>query len=127
MKKMYLSVMLCLFGFGAQAQGPDSTVVFDSTVHDFGEIQQGTSQSFVFEFTNRGSEPVLIQSVRPSCGCTTPSWTKEPVEPGKGGYVQATYNATATGPFNKSLTVMCSGSPESIVLHVKGTVKGTGD
>ncbi|MDR2065130.1 MAG: DUF1573 domain-containing protein [Prevotellaceae bacterium] len=123
MKKMFLLALVCLFNLAVNAQTADSTVVFKSTTHDFGEIQQGVPQTFSFEFVNNGTEPIVIQNVKPSCGCTTPGWTKEPVEPGKSGYVQATYNAAAVGPFSKSLTVTYSGGSKSITLQIKGTVK----
>jgi hypothetical protein len=123
MKKMFLLALVCLFNLAVNAQTADSTLVFNSTSHDFGEIQQGVPQTFSFEFTNNGVEPIVIQSVQPSCGCTTPGWTKEPVEAGKKGYVQATYNAAAAGPFSKSLKVTYSGGSQPIVLYIKGTVK----
>ncbi|MDR2384873.1 MAG: DUF1573 domain-containing protein [Tannerella sp.] len=123
MKKVFFLAFVCLFNLTINAQTADSTLVFNSTTHDFGEIQQGVPQTFSFEFTNNGLEPIVIQSVQPSCGCTTPGWTKEPVEPGKKGYVQATYNAAAVGSFSKSLKVTYSGSSKSITLYIKGTVK----
>ncbi|MDR2805764.1 MAG: DUF1573 domain-containing protein [Dysgonamonadaceae bacterium] len=125
MKKMFLLVMVSVFGLAGNAQAPDATIVFKTTTHDFGEIRQGEPQTFSFEFTNSGTEPVLIQNVRSSCGCTASAWTKEPVESGQKGRVQATYNAAIVGPFSKTLTVTYSGSDKSIVLYVKGTVQAT--
>ncbi|MDR1984038.1 MAG: DUF1573 domain-containing protein [Prevotellaceae bacterium] len=121
MKKILLAIV-CLISFASYAQTDAVSIVFTSTTHDFGEIQQGVPQTFSFEFKNTGTEPIIIQSVRPSCGCTTPGWTKEPVEPGEKGYVQATYNAASLGSFNKSLTVTSNGNPASIVLYIKGAV-----
>ncbi|MDR1527185.1 MAG: DUF1573 domain-containing protein [Dysgonamonadaceae bacterium] len=123
MKKMFFLAIVCLFNLAVQAQTADSTIVFSSITHDFGEIRQGVPQTFSFEFTNNGTEPILIQSVQPSCGCTTSGWTKEPVEAGQKGYVQATYNATTVGSFTKSLKVIYSGNPNPIVLYIKGTVR----
>ncbi|MDR1556908.1 MAG: DUF1573 domain-containing protein [Tannerellaceae bacterium] len=123
MKRNVFLAMVCFFSLALHAQTTDPLLVFNSTTHDFGEIWEGTPQTFSFEFTNNGAEPVLIQSVQPSCGCTTSGWTKEPVKPGEKGYIEATYNAAAVGPFNKSLKVMHSGSSNSLVLYIKGTVK----
>ena len=124
MKKMLLLTIVCMAGFATTfAQTADSTIKFTETTHDFGELLQSNGpQTYAFEFTNTGSEPVLIQNVQPSCGCTTPGWTKEPVEPGQTGVVQATYNAAAVGPFNKSLTVTTNGTPNTITLYIKGKV-----
>jgi hypothetical protein len=125
MKKMFLIAMLCLFNLAINAQRADSTIVFNATTHDFGEILQGVPQTFSFEFTNNGLEAVIIQSVQPSCGCTTSGWTKEPVETGQKGYIQATYNAATVGAFSKTLKVVYSGNPQPIVLYIKGTVKAS--
>ncbi|MCL2651410.1 MAG: DUF1573 domain-containing protein [Candidatus Azobacteroides sp.] len=104
------------------AQQNDSTVVFNKTVHDFGDIAQGVPQTYSFEFKNTGKEVLTIDNVRPSCGCTSSGWTKEPVKPGGKGYVSATYNAARTGVFNKSLTVTSNGTPNIITLRIKGNV-----
>ena len=104
------------------AQQNDTTIVFNKMVHDFGEIVKGVPQTFSFEFQNKGKEVLTIESVRASCGCTSPSWTKEPVKPGKKGYVSATYNAAAKGVFSKTLTVVSNGTPNVITLQVKGKV-----
>jgi hypothetical protein len=124
MKKVFFLATVCFFNLAIYAQTTNATIVFGSTTHDFGEIQQGVPQTISFEFTNTGAEPVIIQNVQPSCGCTTPGWTKEPVEAGQKGFVEATYNAANVGPFNKSLKVVVSGTDEPIVLYIKGTVKG---
>ncbi|MDR0737635.1 MAG: DUF1573 domain-containing protein [Prevotellaceae bacterium] len=106
----------------AYAQGP-FTIVFDKTSHNFGEIdQKGGPQTFSFEFTNKGTEPIVIQNVTASCGCTSPDWTKTPVPPGGRGFVKATYTPSAVMPFNKSLTVYSNGTPSPQVLHISGKV-----
>jgi hypothetical protein len=124
MKKTLLLAIVCMAGFTTTfAQAADTTVKFTKTTHDFGELLQSNGpQTYAFEFTNAGTEPVLIQNVQPSCGCTTPGWTKEPVAPGQTGVVQATYNAASVGPFNKSLTVTTNGTPNTIILYIKGKV-----
>ncbi|MDR0295629.1 MAG: DUF1573 domain-containing protein [Prevotellaceae bacterium] len=125
MKKIILSALVCLaFGFAASAQTQkDTTIVFDKLVHDFGNIVQSSGpQTCKFEFTNTGTEPVIIQQVQPSCGCTAPSWTKEPIAPGEKGEILATYNPGGAMPFDKILTVRSNGNPSSIILHIKGVV-----
>jgi hypothetical protein len=123
MKKVFLFAALCLFGMAAQAQQADTTIVFATTVHNFGDIvKDAGQQTYAFEFTNVGTEPVTIQNVSASCGCTTPGWTREPVAPGQKGEVKATYNPSALIPFDKTLTVYTSGVPAQIVLHIKGRV-----
>lgn len=99
-----------------------ANMVFNEEVHDFGTIPEGPAADVEFTFKNTGTEPILIENVRPSCGCTTPSWSKEPVLPGKTGSIKASY-ATQGRPngFNKSITV--SSNAGTKVLSIKGTVE----
>ncbi len=123
MKKIFLLAIACFtLTIAANAQQADTTIKFTSATHDFGEIKQGIPATYKFEFTNTGKEPIIIQNVQPSCGCTSPNWTKEPIAPGAKGEIEATYNAAAIGFFNKSLTVISNASPSMLILHIKGTV-----
>ena len=90
--------------------------------HDFGEIIEGKMASHEFQVTNTGNQPLIISNVQPSCGCTSPHWTKEAIMPGKTGTIKATYNSAGRpGIFNKSLTIISNtGSPK--ILHIKGSV-----
>jgi len=123
MKKMLFLAIACLTFTIAHAHKKDSTIVFNKTVHDFGELEQGLPQTYTFEFTNTGTKELIIEYVHPDCGCTSSGWTKEPVKPGEKGYVIATYNAVAAGRFEKSLTVKSNGKPGNITLRLKGSVK----
>lgn len=98
-----------------------SVCVWQSETHDFGVIGQGKPVSYTYEFTNTGDAPLVISSVQPGCGCTTQSYTKEPVAPGKKGSVTLTYNAAALGRFSKSATVNTNG--QTFVLSFNGEVK----
>jgi len=89
---------------------------------DVGNIPQGKPKLIRFEFTNTSSQPIMIDKVAPSCGCTTADYTKTKVLPGKTGFVEASYNAAAEGPFSKSITVTIAGSSEPKTLSFKGTV-----
>ncbi|GHT35820.1 hypothetical protein FACS189434_14040 [Bacteroidia bacterium] len=150
MKKLFsVSILVMLFAVLAQAQTPakkskkapkqvETTVaatpitvqgagiVFVEQTHDFGKIQEANgAATTVFEFTNNGSEPLILSEVRASCGCTTPDWTKEPIASGAKGYVKATYNAKGRpGQFTKSITVKSNAAGESatVVLTIKGEV-----
>ena len=111
-----------LAGEEVKAEG----VAVDKTVYDFGTIKKdGGSVSAVFTITNNTKVAVLLSSVRASCGCTAPDWTKTPIEPGKTGKVTATYTPTGVGPFEKSVTINVSAGDktETIVVKIKGTVE----
>jgi len=97
---------------------------FKEKIHDFGEIleQQGNAE-YEFVFANNSGRPVRIISVQASCGCTTPAWTKEPVAPGKTGFIKASYDPKGRpGYFNKSLTVTTDLSGNPVTLQIKGNV-----
>lgn len=100
---------------------PTSAVRWDKMVWDFGEVAYGSDVSHVFNFKNVSKNPVAISNVGTSCGCTTPSYVKEPVAPGATGTVTAKYDSSRIGAFTKTLTVDING--EQIILTIKGTIK----
>lgn len=89
--------------------------------HDFGKIKQKEPASYTFEFTNTGSDPVIIANAKPACSCTVPEYTKEPVLPGKKGVLKVTYNAHNPGVFSKTIAVSTD-KGETAVLKVSGEV-----
>jgi len=94
-----------------------------ASTHDFGKIKQGTPVTYEFKFTNKGKAPLVIANAQPSCGCTTPSWTRDPVMPGGEGHVKATYNAAAVGAFDKTINVTANIEGGIVTLHIKGEVE----
>jgi hypothetical protein len=101
-------------------------MVFTEEVFDFGTIAEGPNAEHVFTFKNTGKEPIILQNVSASCGCTTPQWSKDPVLPGKTGTVKASYS-TAGRPnaFNKTVTVVSNAGTK--VLTIKGNVEKAPD
>jgi hypothetical protein len=126
MKKYSLLVGLIaiMFSFAVNAQSKTGALSFNEIVFNFGNIQESSGlQTHKFEFTNTGGEPVIIQNVTASCGCTTPDWTKEPVMPGQKGFVSAAYNpAGRPGSFEKYLTVQSNTVPPTTKLTISGIV-----
>ncbi|HTE27077.1 DUF1573 domain-containing protein [Flavitalea sp.] len=88
---------------------------------DFGKIPQGRPVTHVFEFTNNGKEPLKLENVQASCGCTTPEWSKDPVEPGASANIKVGYNAAADGPFTKTVTISYNGNQVKTIT-ISGTV-----
>ena len=89
---------------------------------DLGQITQGKPVTVEFEFKNTGDAPILINSVQASCGCTTPSYEKTPILPGKSTKIAATYNAANKGDFKKTVTVTTNAEDLPTILTLKGTV-----
>ena len=106
------------------AQTADSTLMinFASTVHDYGTIVQGSDGSCTFVFTNMGKTPLVLSNVRASCGCTVPTWPREPILPGKEGSIKVVYNTNLVGSFNKSISVNSNAKNNEVILNIKGTV-----
>jgi len=124
MKKAVLFIIVCSMTSLIYAQKADTTIVFNKLVHDFSSIAiNGWKVDYSFEFTNKGAQPVTIQNVASTCGCTTSVSTKEPVEPGKTGYITVTYRPSAITTFDRSVSVkFAGGNPETIVLRIRGNV-----
>jgi len=100
---------------------------FSEETYDFGKIPKGTPVVHEFGFTNTGKEPIVISNVQASCGCTTPSWPKEPILPGKTSTIKVQYNAANPGGFNKSITVTSNAKTPTKVIYIKGTVEAQSD
>ena len=100
-------------------------VVFDKTVHNFGDILVSDGpQTCTFTLTNEGEKPIAIYEVVSSCGCTNVDWTRSPIRQGESGTITATYdNADGAFPFDKTLTVYVSGIKKPVLLHLKGVVR----
>lgn len=102
------------------AQGP--TIKFNVLEHDFGTIEKGGDGTFEFVFKNEGSEPLVLNNVRSSCGCTVPQWPREPILGGKKAGIKVKYDTRRLGPFNKSITVYSNAGSTPVVLRIKGNV-----
>jgi hypothetical protein len=95
---------------------------FENTVHDFGEIPFESDGRCYFEFTNEADEPLIVNVVRTTCGCTRPEWPKEPVQPGETSKIGITYNTKIKGKFHKSITVYSNAENSPVKLFIKGNV-----
>jgi len=97
-------------------------ITLDKTVHDYGTIKKDANGSCEFTFKNTGKEPLVLSNVKSSCGCTVPSWSKDPILPGKSGVIKVVYDTKKVGPISKTITVMSNAKTNPIVLSIKGTV-----
>jgi len=80
---------------GTQATpGKYPVMTFDKTEHDFGRIAQGTQVEHLFTFTNTGEAPLVLSDAKASCGCTVPTFTKDPIAPGEKGEMLVKFNGS---------------------------------
>ncbi len=145
MKKVFLSFAIAaLAATGAMAQQQPKTapvapqvqakngpaITFEESEYNFGDITQGDVVEHVFKFKNTGNQPLVISRVDVTCGCTTPSWTKEPVMPGQTGTVVAKFNSAGKlGQQKKAITIHSNATEQSthvfIVTNIKEKAAGS--
>jgi hypothetical protein len=101
----------------------ESEITFETLVHDYGSVYQGADGNCEFKFTNTGKEPLILSNVQTSCGCTIPSWPKEPILPSQSGIIKVNYTKmNIQGTISKQITVYSNAKNGTIVLNIKGTI-----
>lgn len=133
MKKYILIVMVLTISILSCGQDKTSNndseekpeMIFNETDHNFGTIKLGGDGTFVFEFKNTGKVPLIIKRVDSSCGCTVPSWDKDPIEPKGKGKIVVKYDTNRPGSFIKSIKVHSNAKNSPVELIIRGEVKVT--
>ena len=109
-------------------EGPLPVAVFDNIDHDFGTINEGQKVIHIYKVKNTGEAPLIIQSAQPSCGCTAPDWTKDPIPVGGSGFVKAEFDSNGKPNLNnKTITVTANTWPKTVTLRFKAMVIPKGD
>ncbi len=104
-------------------EGPLPVAVYETTDHDFGTISEGQKVIHVYKIKNTGEAPLIIQSAQPSCGCTVPDWSKDPIPVGGSGFVKAEFDSSGKpGINNKTITVTANTWPKTTTLRFKAMV-----
>lgn len=122
--KKFLSLVVMLV-FGLTAVMAQAEIKFEKINQDLGTFsEEKPVKSAVFTFTNVGNQPLVINQVVASCGCTVPRYDKKPIAPGQKGTISVTYNGTGKFPghFKKSITVRTNGKTELTRLYVEGVM-----
>lgn len=104
-------------------EGPLPVAVFETTDRDFGTITEGQKVTHIYKIKNTGEAPLIIQSAAPSCGCTVPDWTKDPIPVGGSGFVKAEFDSNGkAGVNNKTVVVTANTWPKTTTLRFKAMV-----
>ena len=106
----------------ASTQTSIADIKFEKELHDYGTIDQGANGVYEFKFSNNGKEPLIISGARGRCGCTVPSYPKEPIPPGGQGLLKVSYDTKRVGTFNKTVTVTSNANSGTKTLTIKGVV-----
>lgn len=126
MKKILLSVVAVLVFFSfLNAQQKGAFISFEKEIHNFGKINESNGKvEYKFMFTNTGNSPLIINKVKATCGCTSPTWTEKPIMPGQKGFVSAVFDpSNRPGNFSKSVFVESNTAKGRNILKITGEVK----
>jgi hypothetical protein len=120
MKKIFAALFITASFAFASAQ----TISFNETTIDYGTVKNGADGHRFFTVKNTGDKPLIISKVQPSCGCTTPKFSSDPIMPGKTAQIEVGYNTSIVGQFTKIIEVY-SNDPENSrsVINIKGIVQ----
>jgi hypothetical protein len=112
----------------SKPEGPLPVAAFTKLEHDFGTIKEGQVVEYTYAVKNTGEAPLIIQNAQPSCGCTAPDWTKNPIPVGGTGFVKAKFDTNGKPNIqNKTITVTANTWPKQTVLRFKAMVTPKGD
>lgn len=107
----------------ADEDQPAPIMNFDSLVKQFGTITQGETIERVFTFTNEGEADLIITSARGSCGCTVPTWPREPIAPGESGEIEVVFNSEGKkGTQHKNIYIIANTTPAKNTITIRGKV-----
>ncbi|MCQ2221563.1 MAG: DUF1573 domain-containing protein [Prevotella sp.] len=123
MKRFFSLLTMLVFAIAMMAQ---ADIKFDKTQHDFGKFSESDPiVKCTFTFTNTGDKPLVVNQAVASCGCTVPTYTKKPVQPGETGTVNVTYNGKGKFPghFKKTITIRTNGKTEMVRLYIEGDME----
>ena len=93
-----------------------------ATTWAYGTIEKATTGVRFFKFNNTGQAPLVISNAKGSCGCTVPSYPKEPIMPGESGFIKVKYDTKRVNPIRKTITVTSNADRPTVALKIKGTV-----
>lgn len=100
--------------------GPVMTL--DSDVVDYGNIAFGADPLRKITFKNTGTEPLVISNAKGSCGCTVPTWPREPILPGEVGEIEVRYDTKRPGAINKTIKITTNEVVNSHTVRVIGNI-----
>lgn len=131
--KYYVCIAIfLLLGAGSYAQNlalntpkvlNGAATLWEKEQIDLGQVEKGSVTAAKFSFTNNGTQALVIERVKTSCGCTASDYPKEPIQPGQTASIEVSYSAKTIGSFHKSITVYSNSVEPVTTLHIKGNVK----
>jgi hypothetical protein len=118
---VFLTFLVAVPGFAQDTEGPGFE--FSENIYDFGDVKQGEKVKHVFTYKNTGNQPLIISNIVTTCGCTAPSWTKEPVRPGDKGEIKIEFNTSGkVGKQNKIITIFSNAKENKQRITIKANI-----
>jgi len=128
MKKLLciVSLFICTIVFAQESVNTNSGVFdFKTETIDYGTVNKNTDGNRSFTFKNTGTKPIIITSVKGSCGCTVATKPSKPIMPNETAEIGVKYDTKRVGPFSKTITVVSNASEKSKILRIKGNITKT--
>ena len=117
------SFLFCTSLFAQDAVNEEKGILqFETPILDYGTIAHNADGVRSFKFKNVGNAPIVITSVKGSCGCTVPTKPDAPIMPGETAEIGVKYATNRVGAFTKTVTVTSNASEGTMLLRIKGTV-----
>lgn len=121
-----LSITFGVVSFAQNVVGP--AIEVNKEIHDYGLVEYAGNGTCEFVVTNTGSEPLVIQGAKASCGCTVPNYPKEPIAPGESATITVRYDTKRPGSINKSIKITSNAvNASEMVVFIKGQVQQQAD
>ena len=119
MKTFGFFVVISFFASSLNAQ----EFKFEEETINYGKIQKGSNGERVFVFTNIGEEPLIIENIKSSCGCTVPKKPEKPIMPGEKGEIKVSYDTKRVGGFSKQITISSNAKTARKIVKISGYVE----
>lgn len=132
-KTSYIRLILVIFSFipfvlmGQDISETDTAsfaqIAVDKSDFNFGDLVQGETAEHIFVFKNTGNNPLILNNVLSTCGCTVPEWPDQPIQPGKEGNIKVVFNSSSKiGRQNKVITVRSNSKEGDYRLRISAMV-----
>ncbi len=101
-------------------------IEWKDTSLNFGTISPGDSTHLKFRFKNSGATPLFVFNTHTTCGCTVTGFPKDPIMPGRSGFIDITFSSRSEkGEINKKIVVITNTKNGRYSnLNIRGIVEG---
>jgi hypothetical protein len=118
MKIIFTLLFMGLISLSANAQ----EFKFEEETINYGKIAKNSDGERTFIFTNVGEQPLIIEKIKSSCGCTVPKKPEQPIMPGEKGEIKVSYDTKRLGGFSKAITIFSNAKEARKIIKIKGFV-----